>query len=222
MNEYYKLTTKETLEQVRSCMDGLHADDAMQRLSQNGPNKLKETKKKGWIVKFLEQFKDVMLIILMISAVLSAFVSVKTGEPFTDTIIIFFVVFLNAILGVVQESKAEKAIDALKKMSLPYIKVKRDNKVLSIKTEELVVGDIVLIEAGDTIPADMRIIISHSLKVEEAALTGESVPEEKSSDAINNTVSLGDRTNMLYSGSSVVYGRGEAIVVAIGMDTELR
>ncbi|MEG1008848.1 MAG: HAD-IC family P-type ATPase [Clostridia bacterium] len=124
--------------------------------------------------------------------------------------------------GVLQESKAEKAIDALKKMSLPYIKVKRDNKVLSVKTEELVVGDIVLIEAGDTIPADMRIIISHSLKVEEAALTGESVPEEKSSDAINNTVSLGDRTNMLYSGSSVVYGRGEAIVVAIGMDTELR
>lgn len=223
MKEYYKLTTKETLEEVHSCVDGLHADDASQRLSQNGPNKLKETKKKGMFIKFLEQFKDVMLIILMISAVLSAIVSFQTGEPLTDTIIIFFVVFLNAILGVMQESKAEKAIEALKDMSLPYIKVKREGNIVSVKTEDLVVGDIVLIEAGDYIPADMRIIENHSLRVEEAALTGESLAIDKQEDKIESdqAIPLGDRTNMLYSGSSVAYGRGEAVVIATGMDTEL-
>ncbi|MEG0873412.1 MAG: cation-translocating P-type ATPase [Clostridia bacterium] len=223
MDKYYKVTPKEAIEKLKSCEDGLHCDDAKQRFITDGPNRLKEMKKKNIVIKFLEQFKDVMLIILIISALLSAFVSIKVNEPLTDTVIILFVVFLNAILGVVQENKAEKAIEALKNMSLPYIKVKREGKVESIKTEELVTGDIVLVEAGDSIPADMRIIVNHSLRVEEAALTGESLPVDKQLEKIeiDNEISLGDRTNMLYSGSSVVYGRGEAIVVATGMNTEL-
>lgn len=164
-----------------------------------------------------------MIMILILSAILSAVVSYQKGETFTDTIIILFVVILNAILGVMQESKAEKAIEALKEMSLPYIKVKRNGMILSIKTEELVVGDIVILEAGDYIPADMRIIQNHSLRIEESALTGESVAVDKQTDVIqtDKNIPLADRKNMAYSGSSVVYGRGEAVVVATGMNTQL-
>lgn len=223
MEKYYKQEKEDVIKNFESSVDGLSLEEAQKRLSKNGLNKLKEVKNKGILYKFICQFKDLMLIILIISALLSAFVSVKTGESFTDTIIILFVVVLNAILGVAQESKAEKAIEALKDMSIPYIKVKRNGKVESIKTEEVVVGDIVLLEAGDAVPADLRIVENHSLRVEEAALTGESVPVDKQEEVINteNEVSLADRTNMLYSGSNVVYGRAEAIVVATGMDTEL-
>ncbi len=221
--EFYKISIKNTLDSLNSSKNGISEKEAKDRLTKIGYNKLKEVKKKGFISKFIDQFKNIMLIILIISAILSAFISYKTGESFTDTIIILFVVFLNAILGVIQESKAEKAIEALKSMSLPYIKVRRNNKILSIKTEELVPGDIVLLEAGDHIPADMRIIVNHSLRVEESALTGESVPVDKQEKEINNKnkIPLADRTNMLYSGSSVVYGRGEAVVTATGMKTEL-
>ena len=222
MEKFYNLSIEETLKEVDSSKDGLSIDEASKRLSENGKNKLKEVKNKGIFLKFIDQFKNVMLIILIISAILSAIVSVKTGEPFTDTIIILFVVFLNAVLGVLQENKAEKAIEALKQMSLPYIKVKRDGNVTSIKTEDLVVGDIVLLEAGDYVPADMRIIENHSLRVEESALTGESVPVDKQEDVIKQQdISIGDRANMLYCGSNVVYGRGEAVVVATAMNTEL-
>lgn len=223
MEKFYQLSVKDTLEKLKTCSGGLNTADAKMRLETDGPNKLKETKKKSIVFLFLEQFKNVMLIILIISAIISAIVSIKTGETLTDSIIILFVVFLNAILGVVQESKAEKAIEALKNMSLPFIKVKRDEGITSIKTEELVVGDVVCIEAGDYIPADMRIIVNHSLRVEESALTGESIPVDKQEDTISSDteVALSDRTNMLYSGSSVVYGRGEAVVVATGMHTEL-
>ena len=223
-NECYKFDVEETLKLVESNMeDGLSDEEVKKRLSKYGYNKLKEPKKKGLIIKILEQFKDVMLIVLILSAILSAFVSIRMNEPFTDTIIILFVVFLNAILGVIQESKAEKAIEALKNMSLPYIKVRRGGKVESVKTEELVIGDIVLVEAGDSIPADMRITVNHSLRVEEAALTGESVPVDKRVEKIESkdTIPLAERNNLLYSGSSVVYGRGEAVVVATGMNTEL-
>lgn len=222
-NEYYSISSEETLKNLNSSKEGITEKEAKDRLSKYGYNKLKEAKKKGFISRFIDQFKNVMLIILIIAAILSAVVSSKTGEPFTDTIIILFVVFLNALLGVIQESKAEKAIEALKNMSLPYIKVKRNGKVLSVKTEELVVGDVVLLEAGDYVPADMRIISNHSLRVEESALTGESVAVDKQEETIESkeNIPLGDRTNMLYSGSSVVYGRGEAVVVATGMNTEL-
>ncbi len=222
MEKFFNITSEETLKKLNTTKEGLSDEEAANRLSRNGLNKLKEVKKRGLFLKFIDQFKNVMLIILIISAILSAIVSIRTNEPFTDTIIIFVVVLLNAILGVIQENKAEKAIEALKQMSLPYIKVKRNGSVLSVKTEELVVGDIVLIEAGDYVPADMRIIENHSLRVEESALTGESVPVDKQEEAIKNEeVVLADRTNMLYSGSNVVYGRGEAVVVATAMDTEL-
>ena len=164
-----------------------------------------------------------MLIVLIIAAILSAVVSYMNNEPFTDTIIIIAVVFLNAILGVLQENKAEKAIEALKNMSFKSIKVRREGVVKQIDVDELTIGDIVLVEAGDYIPADMRIIENHSLKVEESALTGESVPVEKQDAAlnVNKEIPLAERTNMLYSGSSVVYGRAIAIVTEVGMNTEL-
>ncbi len=223
-DEYYKLNSDETLKKLDTSKEGLSEEEVKTRLQKYGYNKLKETKKKSVFIKFLEQFKDLMLIILIISAIVSAFVSLRTGESITDSIIILFVVLLNAILGVMQESKAEKAIDALKDMSLPYIKVRRKNKVESVKTEELVCGDICLIEAGDSIPADMRIIENHSLRVEESALTGESVSVDKKVEleiSDGRKIALAERVNMLYSGSNVVYGRGEAVVVATGMSTEL-
>lgn len=221
--QYYKLTSDEVINLFDSSEDGLSVNEAKKRLSENGLNKLREGKKRTIFAMILEQFKNVMIIILIVSAILSAIVSFQTGESLTDTIVILFVVVLNAMLGVLQENKAEKAIEALKKMSLPYIKVKREGKILSIKTEEIVVGDIVLIEAGDYVPADMRIVSNHSLRVEESALTGESVPvdKEKNKIGIDDEIPLAERVNMLYSGSSVVYGRGEAIVIAVGMDTEL-
>ena len=212
MSKYYNLEVNEVYEKVSSSKEGISDDEAKSRLKKYGLNKLKESKKKSFIVKFLEQFKDVMLIILLISAVISGIVSVKTGETLTDSIIILFVVILNAVLGVIQESKAEKAIEALKSMSLPYIKARRNGKIESVKVEELVIGDVVLIEAGDYIPADLRIIESHSLKIEEAALTGESLSVDKQAEKIDKEeVALGDRVNMAYTGSSVVYGRGEGI-----------
>lgn len=220
---YYKLNKEDVLSKLNTNENGLDDAEVNARVQKYGLNKLKEAKKNSIIKKFIEQFKNLMLIILIISAILSAIVSIKTGEPYTDTIVILFVVMLNAILGVIQESKAEKAIEALKGMSLPYIKVRRNGNVESVKTEELVVGDIVLLEAGDSVPADMRILKNHSVRVEEAALTGESVPIDKSDKEIdsNKELSIGDRINMLYFGSSVVYGRCEAVVVATGMNTEL-
>jgi P-type Ca2+ transporter type 2C len=222
MEKWHNLGADESISKLSSSKEGLDEQEVQLRLEKYGYNRLKEVKKRNIILKFIDQFKNVMIIILIIAAILSAVVSVLENEPFTDTIIIFVVVFLNALLGLVQESKAEKAIEALKSMSLPYIKVKRNGKVESIKTEELVIGDIVLVEAGDYVPADMRIIENHSLRVEEAALTGESVPVDKDINIIDKEeVSIGDRINMMYSGSSVVYGRGEGVVTATGMDTEL-
>ena len=223
MKEFYKSKVEDVLKELNSSLEGLDENVARELLKKNGPNRLKETKKRGFLLKLLDQFKNLMIIILIISAILSAVVSYKTGEHFTDTIIILVVVMLNAILGVIQESIAENAIEALKEMSLPYIKVKRNNTILSIKTEDLVIGDIVILEAGDYIPADLRIVENHSLRIEEAALTGESVAVDKQVQEIisDKDISLADRVNMAYSGSSVVYGRGEAVVVATGMNTEL-
>ena len=222
MSNYYNLNVEESLKKAGTSKDGLTEEEVQKRLKNYGLNKLIETKKKSLIVKFFEQFKNIMLIILLIAALVSGFVSIKTGESFTDSIIILFVVILNAILGLLQESKAEKAIEALKVMSTPYIKVTRNGKIASIKVEELVVGDIVLLEAGDYVPADMRIIESHSFKVEEANLTGESLSVEKHTEKIENqNIALADRKNMAYTGSNVVYGRALGIVIATGMNTEL-
>jgi len=221
---YYKSDKDEVLTNLETSEQGLGDEQVKNRLQKYGLNKLKEAKKNSLLSKFIEQFKNLMLIILIIAAIISAVVAyIEKTNDYIDTIVILFVVFLNAILGVIQESKAEKAIDALKEMSLPYIKVKRNGSVVSVKTEELVIGDIVLLEAGDSVPADMRIIKNHSVRVEESALTGESLPVDKTDEKLvsNNEISLGDRTNMLYYGSSVVYGRCEAVIVATGMNTEL-
>ena len=220
---YYKLSKEDVLSQLDSTNKGLTTDEAKKRLQKYGLNKLKEAKHSSVLKKILEQFKEFMLIVLIISAILSGIISLKTGESFTDSIVILFVVLLNAILGVIQENKAEKAIEALKGMSLPYIKVRRNGAIASIKTEELTIGDIVILEAGDAVPADMRIILNHSIRVEESALTGESLPIDKTDEKIENEkdVPLGDRVNMVYFGSNVVYGRCEAIVTAVGMQTEL-
>ena len=205
---------------------GLSTSEAEERIAKHGKNKLEAAKQKSIIVRFLEQLADPMIIILLIAAAISGVLAVVENESFADVIIILAVVLINAILGVYQESKAEKAIEALQEMSAATSKVLRDGKVQIIHSEDLTVGDIVLLEAGDAVPADARIIENASLKVEEAALTGESVPVTKFIDIINlkpeqNDVALGDRKNMLYMGSTVVYGRGTAVVTAVGMETEM-
>ena len=174
----------------------------------------------------MNQLADPMLIILMVAAAISGVTSAYSGEGFTDVIIIGVVVLINAILGVYQESKAEQAIAALQEMAAATSKVLRDGQIVSIKSEELVVGDVVLLEAGDAVPADGRIIECASMKIEEAALTGESVPVTKALETLGlaegqKDITLGDRTNMVYMGSTVVYGRGKAVITNTGMDTEM-
>ena len=218
----YLLSTEEVLKNTNSNKEtGLTEEKAKELLQKNGPNKLKEQKKDSLIKKFFKQLADPMIIILICAAAVSAFTAVYEHEAPTDVIIILAVVLINAILGVFQESKAEKAIEALQAMTAAQSKVIRDGKLLHVKSEELVVGDIIVLEAGDDIPADARILESASLKVEEAALTGESVPVEKHSDVLNGEVSLGDRKNMVYMGSACVYGRAVCVVTQTGMDTEM-
>ncbi len=224
--KHYLSTTEEVFRETDSSETGLTSEQAQKRLEENGKNRLEEGKKKSVIIRLLEQFTDPMIIILIVAAVISGITSAFDGSFPSDVIIILFVVILNAVLGVVQESKAEKAIEALQEMAAATSKVERDGKVMHIKSEDLVVGDIILLEAGDAVPADARIIESASLKIEEAALTGESVPVNKFIDIIylkdnEKDVPLGDRKNMMYMGSSVVYGRGKAVVTATGMDTEM-
>lgn len=224
MQEYLH-STEEVFAEIKSSENGLTAAEAEKRLSENGKNKLQEGKKKSLVRRFLEQFTDPMIIILIIAAVISAVTSVMQHEAPTDVIIIMAVVIINAVLGVYQESKAEKAIEALQEMAAATSKVLRDGNVVEIHSEDLVVGDVILLEAGDAVPADARIIESASLKIEEAALTGESVPVNKMIATIGlgdqKDIPLGDRKNMMYMGSSVVYGRGRAVVTATGMDTEM-
>ena len=224
--QYYLHDGKTALSELSSSEKGLSAAEAEKRLNENGRNKLTEAKGKSIFMRFLEQLSDPMIIILLVAALVSGVLAVIEDESFADVIIILAVVLINAVLGVYQESKAEKAIEALQKMSAATSKVIRDGILTSVPSEELVVGDIIVLEAGDAVPADARILESASLKVEEAPLTGESVPVNKFIDIINlsegkNDVPLGDRKNMLYMGSTVVYGRGVAVVTATGMDTEM-
>ena len=225
MKEYLS-PFEEVLEEQKSSVSGLSSSEAASRLAQKGPNKLAEAKKDSLVKKFFDELKEPMLIILMIAAVLSVITSAASGEvEFTDAVIILIVVLLNAILGVVQESKAEKAIEALQQMSAATSKVIRDGHQVTVHSTELVPGDIVVLEAGDAVPADGRIIECASMKVEEAALTGESVPVDKKVEALTTSgsddVPLGDRRNMVYMGSTVVYGRGKAVISGTGMDTEM-
>ena len=218
MKHYFE-EIETVLKSQESSKNGLDQSQAQIRLEKFGKNKLDEGKKKSVFVKLLEQLKDPMIIVLLAAAVISGLAS-----ELVDSIIIMVVVVLNSILGVVQEGKAEKAIEALQKMSSPYSKVRRNGQVMQIKSEEIVPGDIVLLEAGDSVPADMRIIEASSLKIEEASLTGESVPIEKTALAIpakDKDIPLGDRVNMAYMGTNVVYGRGEGVVINTGMATEM-
>ena len=227
MKDYYKLSVDETLNELNAESAGLSSERAAERLAQYGPNKLKEAEKPGFWKRFLTQLKDPMLIILLAAAGVSALTGAIAGESeWAETIIILAVVLLNAVLGVLQESKAEAAIEALQTMTAATCKVLRDGKMAVLHSDELVPGDVVLLEAGDAVPADGRIIESASLKIEEAALTGESVPVNKMLDALGaaqkqEDVPLGDRKNMCYMGSTVVYGRGKAVITATGMSTEM-
>jgi len=224
MKEYLQ-TSEAVLQEVKSKANGLSSGEAAKRLEQNGKNKLAEAKKDSLLVRFLNQLKDPMVLILIAAAAISGVTAAYSGESFTDVIIILAVVVINSILGVYQESKAEKAIEALQAISAATTKVMRDGKLQTVKSEDLVVGDVIVLEAGDSIPADARLLESASMKVEEAALTGESVPVDKIITALNlgdqKDISLGDRKNMVYMGSTLVYGRGTAVITATGMNTEM-
>ena len=217
--KYYFEEVEVVLNSQNTTKIGIDSSQFQQRQEEYGSNKLNEGKRKSMAARLLEQLSDPMVIVLIAAGVVSG----AAGE-IADAIIILMVVVLNSILGIVQEGKAEKAIEALQKMASPYSKVRRSGQVIQIKSEEIVPGDIVLMEAGDAVPADMRIIEASSLKIEEASLTGESVPSEKDSNVIaakDNDISLGDRHNMAYMGTNVVYGRGEGVVVNTGMSTEM-
>ena len=222
--KFYNNTPQEVLNELKTSVDGLSSKEAAERLERDGKNKLAEAKKITLFRRFINQLLDPMLIVLIIAAVVSFAIGALENKLEPDAFIILAVVLLNAILGVVQESKAEAALDALKKMTAATSKVLRDGQIVQVKSEDLVKGDVVILEAGDSVPADCRIIECASIKCEEAALTGESVPVEKQVAVIvegEKEVPLGDRKNMLYMGSTVVYGRGAAVVCATGMDTEM-
>lgn len=224
--EYYLQEVTKVLEGVKSSEKGLTSEEAKERQKQQGKNKLSEGKKEGILRKILNSILDPMIIMLLVTALISAVVAKIQGDSFTDVFIILFVVIINTIMGLVQESKAEKAIDALKEMTAATSKVLRDGEIKTIKSEDIVIGDIVILEAGDLVPADCRVIESHSLKVDESALTGESVSIDKMINMLNlqgdrTKIPLGDRKNMVYSSSTVAYGRGRAVVTDIGMNTEI-
>ncbi len=232
MEKYYLENSETVLKELNSNENGLTSKEAEKRLLENGKNKLKEADKETLFQKFVGSISDPMIIMLLAAAALQAVVNalqMKDGfklSEFADVIIILVVVIINTIMSLVQETKAEGAMDALMQMTASTSKVLRDGKVAVVKSEDICVGDVIVFEAGDTVPADCRIIESHSLKAEEAALTGESVPVNKLIDVLNlqqgkEDVALGDRKNMLYNGSTVVYGRGKAVVCACGMDTEV-
>ncbi len=216
--KWHVLSVKEVEQKLSTSLQkGLSRDEAHRRLEKYGPNELEQKGRKTVLSMFLDQFKDFMVIVLLVAAVISGFL----GE-ITDSIIIMLIIILNAILGVVQENKAEQSLEALKKMASPAAKVIRDGNPEVIPASELVSGDVVILETGELVPADIRLGQTSNLKIEEAALTGESVPVEKNSEALEKEdVSVGDRLNMAYSGSIVTYGRGRGIVTGTGMNTEM-
>ena len=220
---WFNKTVDEAISTLKTDAEkGLSQEEVLKRQEKYGLNELKAKKKKSLIVKFLEQFKDFMIIILIISAIISGVIGVAQGEGITDTIIILIVITVNAIIGVAQENKAEKSLEALQKLSSHVAKVMRNGKLEVIPSKELVPGDIVILDTGDYVPADLRIIEAVNLKSQEAALTGESVPVEKMAAKIEDEkIGIGDRINMLFSSSLITYGRGKAVVVETGMNTEV-
>ena len=223
MEKWFNKTVKEIEEYLQTNMEnGLSNTEVKKRQEESGFNELKQTKKKSLFVKFLEQFKDFMIIVLIIAAIVSGIVGVAQGEGITDTIIILIVVIANAIIGVAQEAKAEKSLEALQKLSGHEAKVLREGSIQTIPARELVEGDIVVLDTGDYVPADLRIFEAVNLKSQEASLTGESVPVEKQAAVIEQEeLPIGDRSNMLFSSSLITYGRGRGIVVSTGINTEV-
>ncbi|MCI6432910.1 MAG: cation-translocating P-type ATPase [Oliverpabstia sp.] len=223
--KYHSQTAEQTVQILSSDISSGLTEQQVQKLqTKYGENKLREKKKKTNLQRFLDQFKDVMILILILAAIISFVIACMEGElkEFFEPVLILIIVIVNAIMGMMQESKAEKALDALKNLSAPHAKVLRNGEEKLIESTQLVPGDIIRLEAGDFIPADARLLQSASLKIEESALTGESVPSEKDADlVIDEAAALGDRSNMVFSGCSVTYGTGTAIVTAIGMDTEM-
>lgn len=216
-DQFYRQTTLQVLERLHATPQGLLTTEALERLQKNGPNELPQGKKVTLWQRIIAQFKDLMILILIVAAIVAAF----AGE-LSDTIIILLVVVLNAAFGVFQETKAENAIDALQKMSTPTTRVRRDGQIAQLSSKELVVGDVILLEAGDIIPADVRFLKTQNVKVEEAALTGESVAVTKDEAVIDaESAALGDQHNMGFMNTSMTAGTAEAVVVATGKDTEV-
>lgn len=226
--EWYSKALGEVLEKFGADPAvGLSLEEAASRLGKNGPNKLKEKPPRTFVQRFAAQMKDAMVIILLVAALLSftiSAVNAVTGHEteWVEPLVIILIVIVNGVLGVMQEGKAEAALEALKKMSMPLVRVRRGGSEVSVPSADLVTGDVIVLEAGDIVPADSRLVESASLKSDESALTGESVPVEKRAAAeIGAGAAIGDRSNMLHSGCSITYGRGTAVVVATGMDTEM-
>jgi Ca2+-transporting ATPase len=214
---FFAQTEEEVLTELNSTRGGLTKEEAAKRLAEYGENVLEAGEKRTTLQKFLDQFKDFMILVLLAAAIISGTI----GHEIADAIIILAVVIINAFLGVFQENKAEEAIEALKKMASPLANVKRGGEIIQVKSELLVPGDIIVLEAGDVVPADIRLYEVNSLKVEEAALTGESVPVEKDLRDVETDAALGDRKNMAFSSTNVTYGRAEGVVVLTGMNTEV-
>lgn len=219
--EYYKSDIEDVLINVNSSVDGLSTNEVNNRLYLNGLNKLQEVKKESKFVKFIKQFNDIMIFILLLSALVSFVLSYINHESYTDSVVIIIIVILNAGIGFFQECKADDAINRLNKMQNKLVKVKRDNKIVQVDSTYIVVGDIVVLESGDIVPGDARIISCYSCKVDESSLTGESVEVLKSSERINHHKTIVDQNNMLFSGTCIVYGKCEAVIIATGMNTEL-
>ena len=224
MQKEYFMESSDVLKKLETSPQGLSSAQVEERKEKYGLNKLKEGEKAGLIQRFFNELINFMNVVLIVAAVISGITSLYEGESMIDTVIILLVVTINAALGVYQESKAEAAIEALQDMAAATSHVIRNNKIESVRSEELVPGDVILLEAGDAVPADARLIECASLKVEEAALTGESTSVSKTEKIIqtdSEEVTLGDRKNMVYTGSTIVYGRGKAVVCHTGMNTEI-
>ena len=224
MKNYYNYSLNEVYEKLNTSEQGLTSEEAHARLERHGKNALEEGKSKTWFQRFFSQMKDLMIIVLLAAAAISAVIAIVEGEyaELIDSGIILLIVILNAVIGTIQESKADQAMKELTKMNKPIAKVLRNGEITKIKCEDIVIGDIVILEAGDVVPADLRLITTKSLKIQESTLTGESVPAEKDCTAeLKDDTPLGDRKTMAYSTGIVTYGRGSGVVVATGMDTEV-
>ena len=208
------------LESLGTSQEGINDEEAERRLEQYGPNELVEERKTTPLELFLGQFKSVLIFILIVSAMVSAFISYRKGEAYTDTYVILIIVIMNAVLGFVQEYRAEKAVEALKKMVSPHVLVLRDGREQSIDSKDLVPGDVILLEAGSRVPADSRLLEAANLQLDEAALTGESTPVSKRLGVVHADVGVGDRSNMVFMGTVVTGGRAVAVVAETGMRTE--